>query len=306
MRFSIWPDTGRPFSEIAELVTHCEETGWDRAYLADHLMPDASANRTGAPVLECWSSLAALAARTSRIQLGTLVSSNTYRHPAVLANAAATIDQISNGRCILGIGAGWQVNEHDAYGLELFDVATRSDRLEEACEVLNLLLRQERSNFAGTHYTLTDAHCDPKPVQQPLPLLVAGKGERRTMRTAARFADEWNGWCTPDEFHEKTAVLDQHCETVERDPATIRRSTQALLFMSDDAAWLDRHRAPAGSRPQLIGSPSEVLSQVGDYADAGVDELIIPDWTMGSLNRAKDTCDQFINEIASSFRDADR
>jgi alkanesulfonate monooxygenase SsuD/methylene tetrahydromethanopterin reductase-like flavin-dependent oxidoreductase (luciferase family) len=265
-------------------------------------MPDAATNRAGAPVLECWSSLAALAALTSQIRLGTLVSANTYRHSAVVANAAATIDQISNGRFILGIGAGWQVNEHDAYGLDLFDVSTRSDRLEQACEVLNLLLRNERSDFAGTHYTLADAPCDPKPVQQPLPLLVAGKGERRTMRTAARLADEWNGWCTPDEFREKTAVLDAHCEAIGRDPSTIRRSTQALLFMSDDAAWLDRHRGPAGSRPQLIGSPAEVLSQVGDYADAGVDELVIPDWTMGSLTRAKDTCDQFITEVASSFR----
>lgn len=306
VRFSIWPDTSRPFSEIAGLITHCEDTGWDRAYLADHFMPGVPANRTGTPVLECWSSLAALAARTNRIQLGTLVSSNTYRHPAVVANAAATIDQISEGRFILGMGAGWQVNEHDAYGLDLSDVATRSDRLEEACAVLNLLLRNECSNFAGTHYTLTDARCDPKPVQEPLPLLVAGKGERRTMRTAARFADEWNGWCTPDEFRAKTAVLDAHCKAIGRDPSTIERSTQALLFMSEDTAWLDRHRAPAGSRPQLIGSPAEVLSQVDDFADAGVDELIIPDWTMGSLSRAKDTCDQFITEIAASFRDTGR
>ena len=200
MRFSIWPDTSRPFAEIADLVTHCEATGWDRAYLADHFMADPPEEPAGTPVLECWTALAALAALTHRIKLGTLVSANTYRHPAVVANAAATVDRISDGRFVLGIGAGWQVNEHDAYGLELFDVATRSDRLEEACAVVNLLLRQERSDFAGAHYTLTDARCEPKPVQQPLPLLVAGKGERRTMRTAARFADEWNGWCTPEVF----------------------------------------------------------------------------------------------------------
>ncbi len=302
MRFSIWPDSSRPFSEIAELVTHCESTGWDGAYLADHFMPDVSEDQVGGPVLECWASLAALAAMTSRIRLGSLVSSNTYRHPAVVANAAATIDQISNGRFVLGIGAGWQRNEHEAYGLELFDVPTRSDRLEEACAVLNLLLRNDRSDFAGSHYTLTGARCDPKPLQQPMPLLVAGKGERRTMRTAARFADEWNGWCTPDDFRQKVEVLARHCDAINRDASMIRCSTQALLFMSDDAAWLDRHRAQAVGRPCLIGTPAEILDQVGDYADAGVDELIVPDWTMGSMTRRADTCDRLINEIAPSFR----
>jgi F420-dependent oxidoreductase-like protein len=302
VRFSIWPDSSRTFSEISELVVHCEATGWDGAYIADHFMPDASESPTDAPVLECWSVLAALAARTDRIRLGSLVSANTYRHPAVVANAAATIDQISDGRFVLGIGAGWQVNEHEAYGLERFDVATRSDRLEEACAVLTLLLRNERSDFVGRHYTLTDARCDPKPVQPAMPILVAGKGERRTMRTAARFADEWNGWCTPEGFREKCAVLDRHCEAVGRDPSAIRRSTQALLFMSDDPAWLDRHRAQADIQPCLIGTPAEILEQVGAYRDAGVDELIVPDWTLGSLSRSKATCDQLIEEIAPSVR----
>ncbi len=125
------------------------------------------------------------------------------------------------------------------------------------------------------------------------------------MRTAARFADEWNGWCTPEVFRAKSAVLDRHCESFGRDPATIARSTQALLYLSDDTAWLDRHRVDLVARPRLIGIPAEVLDQVGDYATAGVDELIVPDWTLGSLNRTKGTCDQFITEVASSFRDAD-
>jgi alkanesulfonate monooxygenase SsuD/methylene tetrahydromethanopterin reductase-like flavin-dependent oxidoreductase (luciferase family) len=133
--------------------------------------------------------------------------------------------------------------------------------------------------------------------------LVAGNGERRTMRTAARFADEWNGWCTPDEFRAKSAVLDRHCEALGRDPSTIRRSTQALLFMSDDISWLDRRRGEQVDEPRLIGIPAEILDQVGAYADAGVDELIIPDWTMGSVSRRRDTCDQFMAEVASSFRD---
>jgi F420-dependent oxidoreductase-like protein len=302
MRFSIWPDCGRPFAEISELTVHCESTGWDGAYIADHFMPDTSDEDPDAPMLECWAVLAALAARTERLRLGSLVSSNTYRHPAVLANTAATIDQISNGRLVLGIGAGWQENEHEAYGLDLYDVRTRSDRLEEACAVLNLLLREDRCNFAGEHYTLVDARCDPKPVQSPLPLLVAGKGERRTMPTAARFADEWNGWCTPRMFREKSTVLDRLCDAIDRDPLEIQRSTQALLFMSDDTEWLDRHRGMGDHFPILIGSVAEVTEQVGEYAAAGVDELIIPDWFIGSLGRVRDSCDVFINEVAPAFR----
>jgi F420-dependent oxidoreductase-like protein len=301
MRFSIWPDSSRPFSEIAELVTHCEATGWDGAYLADHFMPNVS-EPTGAPVLEAWTALAALGALTTRVRLGTLVSSNTYRHPAVVANAAATVDRITDGRCVLGIGAGWQQNEHDAYGLELYDVATRSDRLEEACAVITLLLREDRSDFDGVHYSLTDAPCDPKPVQSPLPLLVAGKGERRTMPTAARYADEWNGWCTPDEFRAKRTVLDGLCEAIDRDPTTILASTQALLFLSDDREWLERHRAENTGRPLLIGGASEIADQIGDYAAAGVDELIVPDWTLGPPARSTDVCDQLITEIAAPFR----
>jgi alkanesulfonate monooxygenase SsuD/methylene tetrahydromethanopterin reductase-like flavin-dependent oxidoreductase (luciferase family) len=254
------------------------------------------------PVLECWATLAALAARTDRLRLGSLVSSNTYRHPAVAANAAATIDQISDGRFVFGVGAGWQVNEHAAYGLELGGLRTRSDRLEEACEVINLLLRQERSDFTGVHYQLTDAHCEPKPVQDPLPLLVAGRGERRTMPTAARFADEWNAWCSPDGFREKRAVLDRLCEGIGREPSTIVGSTQALYFMSDDAAFLDRVRTQNEGRPLLVGDASEIADQVAAYAAAGVDELIIPDWTMGPPSRSKDVCDHFITEIAPSFR----
>ena len=153
------------------------------------------------------------------------------------------------------------------------------------------------------HYTLRDAQCDPKPVQQPLPLLVAGKGEQRTLRTAARFADEWNGWCTPDLFRAKTAVLDRHCEAIGRDPSTIRRSTQAVLLMSDDAAWVAQQRERDLGLPTLIGSPAEVRNQVQEYADAGLDELIIPDWASDPLRRSQDIADRFITEIAPAFRD---
>jgi F420-dependent oxidoreductase-like protein len=303
MRFSVWPNPERPFGEVLELVEHCEQTGWDGVYVSDHFMPDTADGRPAdGPVLECWSTLAALAARTSRVRLASLVLGITYRHPAVVANAAATLDQISDGRFVLGIGAGWQVNEHRAYGIELGDVKTRLDRFDEACTVVSSLLRESRTSFHGEHYHLVDAPCDPKPVQARLPLLVGGRGEQRTMRIAARLADEWNAWCDPATFRHKTAVLDQRCDEVGREPAAIARSTQAFLFLSDDEAWLARHRSGVPTRPRLVGTPSEVVDQVGEYAAAGLDELIVPDWNMGPLSRRIDTLDRFLGEVATHFR----
>src|SRR5262249_6733022 len=157
------------------------------AYFADHFMPNDPAGGTplDGPVLECWAVMAGLAASTSQVRIGSLVCGNLYRHPAVVANAAATIDHISAGRFVLGVGAGWQVNEHGAYGIDLLDTKTRLDRFEDACAVITSLLREQRTTFKSDSYTITDAPSDPKPVQSPLPLLVGGKGERRTMRIAA-------------------------------------------------------------------------------------------------------------------------
>src|SRR4051794_35301224 len=193
MRFSIWPSPARPWSEILELTQHCEGTGWDGVYFADHFMPNApDTTPLDGDTLECWSVMAGLAAAVPRLRLGTLVSSVTYRHPAVLANIAAAVDQISHGRLLLGIGAGWQENEHAAYGIELGSGKTRLDRFEEACQVVIPMLRERRTTFDGEHYRVHDAPNQPAPVQPRLPILIGGSGEKRTMRIAARFADEWN------------------------------------------------------------------------------------------------------------------
>ena len=303
MRFSIWPSPQRPWSEVVDLVQHCEATGWDGAYFADHFMPNSlDGTPDDGPTLECWAVMAALAASTERLRLGTLVCGNTYRHPAVLAKIASTIDQISGGRLLLGLGAGWQVNEHRAYGIDLFDVPTRLDRFEEACAVVTSLLSQPRTTFTGKHYELHDAPCQPGPVSGRLPLLVGGGGEKRTLRVAAKYADEWNVWSTPELFAQKSAVLDQRCSEIDRDPATIVRSTQALLFLSDDESWLESRRAKDIGMPSIVGTPNAVVEIVGRYAEAGVDELIVPDFSLGSHERRIETCDRFINEVAPSFR----
>jgi F420-dependent oxidoreductase-like protein len=200
------------------------ESGWT----FDHFYPIFS-DMTG-PCLEGWTTLIALAQATSRLRLGTLVTGIHYRHPAVLANMAATLDIISEGRLELGIGAGWNEQESGAYGIELGTPRQRSDRFEEACQVLIGLLSQETTTFAGRYYQLVDARNEPKGVQRPHPpICIGGSGERRTLLTAARFAQHWNFvGGTPDEFARKREVLHSHCRDIGRDPGEILLSSHVM------------------------------------------------------------------------------
>jgi F420-dependent oxidoreductase-like protein len=183
------------------------------------------------PCLEGWMILAALAQATRRLRLGTLVTGIHYRHPAVLVNMAAALDIVSGGRLELGIGAGWNEEESGAYGIQLGGRAEHSDRFEEACEVIVGLLSQETTDFAGKYYQLTSARCESKPVQQPHPpLVIGGSGERRTLRTAARFAQHWNFvGGSPEEFARKRDVLRAHCHDLGRDPREIMLSSHVRL-----------------------------------------------------------------------------
>ncbi|MEY2446936.1 MAG: hypothetical protein QOH79_412 [Acidimicrobiaceae bacterium] len=303
MRFSIWPSPMRAWADVLDIAHHAEATGWDGLYFADHFMPnDPEGERPlDGPTLECWAVLGGLAAATQRLRLGSLVCGNTYRHPAVLAKIATGVDNVSNGRVVLGLGAGWQVNEHKAYGIELHNTRTRLDRFDEACEIVRSLLDNERTTFEGKHYTILDAPCQPAAVQDHLPLLVGGGGEKRTLRTAARFADEWNVWGTPEIVAQKSEVLARHCEDIGRDPTTIKHSTQALMFLSEDETWLAGKRQQSTGRPDIVGTPDEVIEIVGRYRDVGVDELIVPDWNMGPPTRTKDTYDLFMERVAPAF-----
>jgi F420-dependent oxidoreductase-like protein len=212
------------------------ESGW----LFDHFYPifgDSSG-----PCLEGWITLAGLAQATRRLRLGTLVTGIHYRHPAVLANMAATLDVISNGRLELGIGAGWNEEESGAYGIELGSPQQRSDRLEEACQVLTGLLSQETTDFKGTYYRLTGARCEPKGPQRPHPpICIGGSGERRTLRTAARYAQHWNFLGgPPEEFARKRDVLHAHCQDIGRDPGEITLSSHILLNPDHDLGRVAR------------------------------------------------------------------
>ena len=303
MRFGIWPSPAGSWEDILDLSRHCERTGWDSVYFADHFMPNGPGPEPlDGDMFECWSVIAALAAEVPRVRLAPLVTSVTYRHPAVLANIAAAVDRISGGRLTLGIGAGWQENEHTAYGIELGSLRERMDRFEEAVQVVTSLLRQPRTTFAGRYFHIQDAPNQPTPVQEKLPILIGGGGEKRTLRIAAQCADQWNYWSSPQTLSHKVGVLRQHCETVGRDPAEIAVSTQAMLFLSTDESWLADKRSDDTARPVIVGTPAEAVEIISKYADAGADEIIIPGFNLGRLERSKDTCDLFMTEVASHFR----
>jgi len=300
MRFSYWPSTSQSWDEVLTSVGHAEATGWDGVYIADHFMGDGNAfGASSTPMLEATAVLSALSTATERVRLASLVFGITYRHPAVLANWAATMDHACGGRLLLGVGAGWQENEHEQYGIELGPPGERIDRFEEACQVINGLLRTPATTVAGEHYTVTDALCEPKPLQDPLPLLIGGKGNRM-MGVVARHADEWNMWSLADAFAERSAALDRACEREGRDPASVARSTQALWFPGDDARANDMI-AKVAPRPAIGGSVERLRTTVGEWRDAGVDEVIVPDFTLGTGAEKREHLDAIIETVAADF-----
>jgi F420-dependent oxidoreductase-like protein len=247
------------------------ESGWT----FDHFEP-IFADRSG-PCLEGWLTLTALAQATSRLRVGVLVTGVPYRHPAVLANMAATLDHISHGRLELGLGAGWNTDEADAYGIDLLGIKDRMDRFDEACDVIVSLLTQERTTYTGTHYALDQAYCEPKPIQQPHPpICIGGSGERRTLRTVARVAQHWNYVGGPvSEYVRLKGVLAEHCASFGRDPSEITTSAHLHLDRSDPkaltgqaeefaAAGLDLGIVylPPPHRPADLGAVAEAVAGV--------------------------------------------
>jgi alkanesulfonate monooxygenase SsuD/methylene tetrahydromethanopterin reductase-like flavin-dependent oxidoreductase (luciferase family) len=302
MQFSIWPSYDRSWEEILDLATYAERTGWHGFWAADHFMTQTDDDTVGlGPALECWTVLTAIGAMVPRLRLTSMVSPVTIHHPIVLAKRVTTLDHITDGRVTLGLGAGWQVNEHVGYGFDLPAPGERVSRFEEALQVVHHLLRDERTEFAGRYYRVTDAPFEPKPVQSPLPILV-GTGSPRMMHITARWADEWNTWGDPEQLTERTAAFTAACDDVDRDPAGVRRSAQAMFFITDDPMRRDklRQRAPAGR--SLVGSTTELLEMVGAYVALGVDELAIPDFTLGkSVGERRENYERLHTEVLSAF-----
>jgi F420-dependent oxidoreductase-like protein len=230
---------------------------FESAWSFDHFEP-IYGDRSG-PCLEGWTTLAALAQATERIRVGVLVTGVPYRHPAVLANMAAAVDIVSGGRLELGLGAGWNENEANAYGIDLLPIGARMDRFDEACDVIVGLLTEERFSYEGAHFRLDGAYCEPKGVQRPHPpICIGGSGEKRTLRTVARLAQHWNYLGGPvEEFVRLRSVLDRHCADVGRDPAEIMTSAHL---------WVMPGQAP---------DAAALAAEAERYAEAGLDLGIV-------------------------------
>ena len=234
LRFGLKLSQAAPMATLTRIWQIADDSGFDHCWDMDHFASLGSADDLD--IFEAWTLLAGMAARTTRTRVGCSVTGNTYRHPAVLAKAAVTVDHLSGGRLEFGIGAGWAENEHTMLGLPFGTARDRADRLEEALPVIRSLWTQPRTTFAGVHYQLTDAVAEPKPVQKPHPpIWIGGVGRRRTLRMAAEHAAVWNApGGSPEQVAELSAVLDRHCADIGRDPGEIRRSVQ--IRVPDDGS----------------------------------------------------------------------
>jgi F420-dependent oxidoreductase-like protein len=301
-RLGLFPGAAQmTWPQLQETWQAADRMGFSTCWIPDHFY--SGYGSVEGSCLEAWTALSALAATTERVRLGTMVLGNTYRHPAVLANMAATLDHVSNGRLVLGIGAGWMQSEHDGYGIDLPAPRERLERLDEACQVLKLLWTEKRSNFEGKYYQLRDALCEPKPLQKPrIPLLIGGGGEKLTLRVVAKHADEWNGEANPAQMAHKIGVLHEHCRAVGRDPDEIE--VGVLLRTEREAegtyrAWVQQNSPNVSLERQRLAAegykgdeleeqvrlsiysqflpldPDAALQRMNEYYAVGVSHVIV-------------------------------
>ena len=273
-----WPE----FRDAALLA---EQTGWDGVMTWDHLL--AIFGPWEQPILEGWTTLAAVAAVTSRVRLGLMVGANTFRNPGLTAKLATTLDHVSGGRAVLGIGGAWFEREHDAFGFDETwgsGFGERLDRLDESVMLLRRLLDGERFSHEGRFYTFRDAMCEPHPIQGHLPILVGGSGPQKTLRTVAARADAWNTAGTLEETAERLAILDGHCAAVGRDRSEIELTVSFPITIRDSAAAAHaaaRERfaingvEDAGDVPHLEGPPSLVAEAIAPFRDLGFSTVIV-------------------------------
>ncbi len=247
------------YSVLEEFWRAADELGYHAIWNYDHFYGIGGIVPEEQITLEGWTTLAAMAAVTSRARVGCMVTGVTYRHPALLANMAVTLDHISGGRLDFGMGAAWHEAEHRAYGIPFPPAGTRIDMLDEGLKITKALWTQERTTFEGRFWTLTDALCEPKPLQRPRPpIVVGGSGEKKTLRVVAEHADEWNTpGQDPTEWSRLNKVLDEHCAAVGRDPSSVRRSVQLFII------------------PSMEGQPDQMVSMLPAYEEAGCEHVVL-------------------------------
>ncbi len=270
------------WDDVRHVVDLLERGRWNSVWFADHFLPPNRPPETeGREAHEGFTAIAAVAGMTEKLRMGHLVLGNTYRNPALVAKMAATIDQVSHGRFILGIGAAWFQREHEAYGWPFPTMKERQDRFEEACRLIRTLFTADGPvDFDGVYYKLDRAPLSPGCYQKPhIPILVGGTGERRTLRTLARYGDVFNldGWAgggmALDYYRHKVSVLERHCEEAGRDPAEIKKTLLMPLRVTDDRAQAERYIAAFG--PGTVAGPRDyVIQRIGEFRDSGVEEIM--------------------------------
>ncbi len=256
-RFGICTDQNMTWDKTVERWQLFERLGFESAWLCDHLVQPS---RPTGPYFEAWSLLAGLAARTEKIRVGILVTSNTFRFPQIVAKMSVTVDHISNGRLEIGLGAGWYEPEHTMFGIPMQETKELVSRFKEAVQVVDLMTRQETSSFDGEYYQLRDALSRPASVQKPRPPLVLGAFGPRMLKIVARYADTWNAFGTPGEMRERNQMLDDYCREIGRDPDTLDRSLYYWVPKADLDPW---------------ASKDAFYSVLEPYVEAGVNQFIL-------------------------------
>ncbi|HYM49131.1 MAG TPA: LLM class F420-dependent oxidoreductase [Candidatus Limnocylindrales bacterium] len=275
----------RLFDHIAGLAQTAEHAGFDSVFVMDHFYQLPSIGPRTDPMLEGYTLLGGIAARTKKVRLGTLVSGVTYRNPAFLAKTVTTLDIVSSGRAILGIGAAWNEDEHNGYGYEFPPVGERLSRLEEALQICRLMFTEPEATFEGRYYRVRGALNSPRPVQPGgPPIMIGGGGEKRTLKLVAQYADICNIFGDPATVRHKMEVLAQHCQAVGRDPKSIIKTRLGALLIRKTKAEADAVLNQLIRRPGvdeqrvrdyfIAGGPDEVTRQVQAYLDAGLDGMI--------------------------------
>ena len=273
------------FEKLVEIATAAEASGFSSISLMDHLHQIGPVGPPENYMFEGHSMLAALAARTQTINLGLLVGGVTYRNPALVAKTVTTLDIISRGRAVLGLGAAWFEDEHKAYGYAFPSLKTRFEYLEDALQICRAMFTQDVATVQGKHFHVDGAFNNPKPIRGDIPILIGGSGERKTLRFVAKYADGSNLFGDVERVKHLLGVLEGHCEDVGRDPAEITKTRMATVYIAPTQEAAEaKFRAVAGASEQaraqaFVGEPSEVARQAQEYLDAGLDgiTIVMPD-----------------------------
>jgi F420-dependent oxidoreductase-like protein len=308
------PQQGLDFPTITKISKKCEELHFDSVWLVDHLLPyDAPRVPISAPMLESWTTLAALSRETSNLKMGPLVTCNIFRRPQILAKMGATLDVISGGRLLFGIGACWFKPEFEQYGMPFPKIGERIDRLKEAIEVIKAMWTNNRASFSGKYYSINEAVCEPKPVQEPHPPFWIGAEGEKMLRVVAQYADVWNfasdiNPYTVEEYREKKKFLDRLCAEYKRDPAEIEQSWLGIALAAssrnDANSQIEKYKPKDMTQDrylrEIVGTSDDCIARMKEYVSAGATyfTLIFP-----GLGQDCDVLTTFGNEVIPAFDD---